>query len=379
MHNLLTLTVFVLLAAALNEATAVDRIPIDAKINGHPVHLAFDTGASGSFLSRSTATRLGLKITKDDDKEPLRAGSVRVDITEECNVTIGTLSEKGIFGVIDVPAYLQADIDGFIGWNSTSNSVVRLDLGENIFEFSDDLPGDVKHWTKWKLVPDSEVLLFESTNATEKARIGIDTGAPGGVSLNPKRWEKWRGARAKQAATIDATWIPADGPVIYEVLRARKFTIGGLTLDDMPVSVASPSIDAMFDHADAVLGLFALKQFKLVIDRRNGVMYTSPIVHPSARYDYNRLGAVFVPKDFEKDNDRIAHVVEGSPAYRAGIRNGDTLLKIGKLDATKWRTNPVIQKTRFWSQPAGTKLFLTLKRNDKQFTTTVTLEEIPAE
>jgi hypothetical protein len=380
-RNLNSMTVLMVLAVAvLCKARAVDRIPIDAKINGHPVHLAFDTGASGSILFRSTATRLGLKISKDDDKEPLPPGRLRLDVTEECNVTIGTLSEKGMFGVMDVPAYLRADIDGFIGWNSMSNCVVHLDFEGKIFEFSDDLPAEVKHWTKWKLVPISEVLLFESTKATEKARIGIDTGLQDGVRLSTKRWETWRGERAKQAATISADWSAADGVLVQEVLRARKYTLGGLALEEVPVTVMSASMDAGFDHADAVLGLFALKQLKVVIDVRNGVMYTSPIAHPFADYEYNRLGALFIPNNPDTDNDLVAHVIEGSPAYRAGIRTGDILLKIGKIDETKWRTESSdLRPSRFWSMPAGTKLKLTLKRNDQHYETTVTLEEVPAE
>jgi hypothetical protein len=61
------------------------------------------------------------------------------------------------------------------------------------------------------------------------------------------------------------------------------------------------------------------------------------------------------------------------------IRDGDVLLKIGVLNVTRWRTDPLILPlSRFWSQPAGTKHRLTLKRGDETYETTVTLEDLPA-
>jgi C-terminal processing protease CtpA/Prc len=75
----------------------------------------------------------------------------------------------------------------------------------------------------------------------------------------------------------------------------------------------------------------------------------------------------------------VAHVVKDSPAYRGGVRDGDILLKVGLRNVTLWRIDPsILPLSRFWNQPAGTKVKLTLKRNDQQYETTVTLEELPA-
>ena len=88
------------------------------------------------------------------------------------------------------------------------------------------------------------------------------------------------------------------------------------------------------------------------------------------------MGAVFVPQGDESDL-LTAQVLPQSPAYQAGIRNGDVLLKIDDLDVTKWRTDPnVLPLSRFWKRPPGTKLKLSLSRNDKPFKTTVELKDI---
>jgi C-terminal processing protease CtpA/Prc len=73
----------------------------------------------------------------------------------------------------------------------------------------------------------------------------------------------------------------------------------------------------------------------------------------------------------------VAHVIQGSPAYEAGVRDGDVLLRIGDLDVTKWRTDPrVLPLSRFWSGPAGTILHLGLKRNGQGLDVEVALQNI---
>jgi predicted aspartyl protease len=369
-----------LLDPSLDVAHAEDEILLAARINNQPVQFTFDTGAERSVLFRGAAKRLGLRITKVEHRFPLPAGEVAMDVAEECTLTFRTSSGKAQFAVLDDPPYGLADSDGIIAWSSFGNCVIQVNVEQHVCDFLRDLPADLKSWSKWKLVPKSRLLVFECSHGKQSAKIGIDTGSGSGVILNPQRWREWRAKRERQPATIDAYWTPAVGLVVNEVMRAKRIMIGDLTLTDVPVTVdTTPSQGVLFRHSDAVLGVSVLRRLEFIIDGRKGALYTRPITSSSGQYDYNRLGAVFVPKDPDKGDDLVAHVVEGSPAYRAGIRNGDILLQIGAIDATNRRTNPhILPLNRFWSQTAGTKHELTLKRNDQQFETTVTLEELPA-
>jgi S1-C subfamily serine protease len=116
--------------------------------------------------------------------------------------------------------------------------------------------------------------------------------------------------------------------------------------------------------------LAALKRLDIIIDGQNGFAFIRPKTTAALPYQHNLLGADFVPKNSESDD----LVADGSPAYKAGIRDGDILLKVCKLDFTKWRANknPLPDHV---GQP-GTKLRLTLKRGDKIFKTTATLRNI---
>jgi hypothetical protein len=348
-------------------AGAYDRIGIDARINNRPVHLAFDTGANHSVLIPHTVRRLGLKTNE-------------MGFTEECTLAVGKTSQRTMFGVLDSPAYIPWDIDGLFSWTAVSNHVFQLDVERGVCCLSDELPVDLAGWARWRLVTNSPVVMFECSNDVEVVRIGIDTGSPDGVMLSPERWRKWRAAHAGKPSTLANRWGAGEDLCVSEVLRARRIELGGLMLDDVPVSAATASFHRVFRDSDAILGLYTFRQLKLVIDGRSGTLYVSRIEYPSGHYDYNRAGAEFVPKDPDTSDDIVAHVVGGGPAYRAGIRDGDILLRIGGVDATKWRT--IWAKMRHTGPgqlegEPGTKMKCVLKRNGRRYETTVTLEELP--
>ena len=126
----------------------------------------------------------------------------------------------------------------------------------------------------------------------------------------------------------------------------------------------------------ATLGLTALKRLEVILDCKRGIAYLQPRRGPPLPYQHNRIGAVFTPASLE-GGDLIGRVAEGSPAARAGIRNGDVLLKIDELDVTKWHSDPaVLPLSRFWERPAGTKLLVTLRRGEETLKNEVILENI---
>jgi C-terminal processing protease CtpA/Prc len=114
----------------------------------------------------------------------------------------------------------------------------------------------------------------------------------------------------------------------------------------------------------------------LIVDGPHNIAYLRPKKGPAPKYDHNRSGVVFVPRDAQSD-DLVAHVVKDSPAYIAGIRDDDVLLKTDEHDAQDWRSNPDPKiNLPMMDQPPGTKIKVTLKRGDNTFSTTVVLKDI---
>jgi len=210
-----------------------------------------------------------------------------------------------------------------------------------------------------------------------KRSVLVDTGISHGVRLAPEKWRKWKAAHPNQPVTLAAFYSPGAGLVVREEAWAKELSFGPLVLTDVPVMEAiSTEIAHGSPNYEATIGLTALKRFDFLVDGKHDVAYMRPNKTLPSSYQHNRIGAVFVPDDLLSD-DLVARVVSSSPAYEAGIRNGDLLLRIADLDATKWRTDPAVMPlSRFAKQPAGSMLAMTLRRGDKEYTTTILLRNV---
>lgn len=370
--------VFFLVLSAGPGAGATERIIVPVHINGQPVRLALDTGASDNILFRRAADRLGLKVIDDLPVDIATPAGVKAGLSEICRVTIGGRISRADFVVIDLPDYLEPGLDGLAGWPALRQSVLYIRQDRKEITTLKSVPDFVRDWPHWKLHTGSRLLGFEVERAEgEIGVIYIDTGMDEGVHLEPGRWRKWRESTAGGPYTLTAGFFPATGESeAQKIYYAREVhLVDGLIVRDVTVSV-TPEIFGNIPDCVAVLGLFALTRLVAVIDGEEEVIYIRPEENPVSRYQYNRLGAVFYPPDLESPH-LIARVVPGGPAYESGIRDGDILTGIEDLDATKWRTDPrVLPLHQFWSRPSGTALPLTVRRGDDNFSATVELKEI---
>ena len=174
------------------------------------------------------------------------------------------------------------------------------------------------------------------------------------------------------------------GLIVREQTWADELSLGNLKLTDVVIEEADPcSLDETRTEHAATFGMAALKRLNFIVDGKRGVAYLRLKRTPASRppFEQNRLALVFVPRNVQGD-DLIAYVVDGSAAYVAG---GDVLVKLDQRDVAtrsadpgeKWQVdsgNLFILPSR--SNPTGTKLELTLKRDDDLLKATIDLEEI---
>ncbi|MBN2130752.1 MAG: aspartyl protease family protein [Sedimentisphaerales bacterium] len=376
-HILVPILVIAYLAAP---ALSGSRLPVPIRINGKPAQLDIDTGAERTCLFDAGARRLGLQVTPPDPNILVEPGRVVAGRTEECTLEIEGSSARIRLSVVTLPSYLKPGTDGVMGWDFLGDKIIEMDGPGRKLRVRDRRTFDVSQWQCWTIRPNARVLIVQiPAGPGEPHEVLIDTGAPGGVDLNPQRWQKWIDAHPEQAATLDAAYTPGIGLLVTEERWAPELALGGVVFREVPVSNRN-AVGKLFvgDDYTGTLGLFALLRLSIVVDGKSGKVHVKS--HPPPEepnpYEYNRLGAVFVPANLQS-NDLVAHVVTGSPAHEAGVRDGDFLLRIDDLDVAKWRTDPrVLPLSRFWSRPAGTTLQLGLKRNGQDLDVKVTLQNI---
>lgn len=361
----------------LLSAKGQERLRIDAQINGKPVKLFFETGASHSVLFRNSAQQLGLQYTMPDANIPPASGRVSTGVTEECQLTVGKVTIPFHFAVFENPAYVRASFDGALAWEDIRNNILEIDALHGLVNVVAPVTGEASEWHTFSVSRKSSCLELEMVRVATTNIIVVDTGDFQGIGLPPERWAAWKRDHPGQPVTLNAGFMPGAGLRISEESWAKEIILGPLRITDVPVTEAArPQMEVAGSAFEGVLGLAALKRLNLIVDGKRNLAYLQTRNDPPSAYPHNRLGAVFVPKDASSD-DLVAHVIADSPAFQAGIRSGDILLKIDAVDATQWRQNPtVLPLSRFWERPAGTVLHLMLRRGQDTVETSAKLENI---
>lgn len=346
---------------------------VSGTINGKPATFTLDTGAEfGIVLFKPAAERLGLTFPEVPTSRGQPNGKTLIRMTEPYDVSAFDITGKIPFAIVNTP--VPADTDGCIGWPLFKNNVLQIDANGGVLRTLEEVPREARTWTSLRLRSNSGVLCLETTDTQGKGAILIDTGdTRNGVSLSPERWHEWTNSHPDRPKTLTESYSPGSGHLIGEESWAERLSLGAFTITRVPVTEAGRSQIAL--GCDAALGITALQRLELVVDGNEGVAYVRVRSGPSRPYYYNRAGAVFSPRDLmgSAANHLIAHVLPGSPAYEANIRDGDVVLKVGQQWYTNWTIGPT---TLCSTRPAGTRVDLTLKRGDKTFSTTVVLRDI---
>ena len=121
--------------------------------------------------------------------------------------------------------------------------------------------------------------------------------------------------------------------------------------------------------------LAGLARLELFLDPQNKVAYCRPSPSPAPPFPHNRMGVVFVSKK-ETAEQLVAAVAPGGPAARAGLCDGDVLLKVDHNEISRWRTDPVERDAISGRIPAGTKRLYSVRRNDALVQVTVIAKDI---
>jgi len=356
-----------------------ERIFVDAKLNDEPIRFVFDTGADQSIIWERTARKRGIEIHRRQSPRP---GIRNNDRTEQCDLTTLRGDKVAIdwFYVLKVPDYAFLDFHGVLSWGNFRQNVFRLAPdGIKIVRASHDpFEGKKEQFDKWQLDPGSRLLVINTAKASDTPqRLLFDTGMPFCVTLSSQRWRAWIKEHGDEPHTLTAMYFPAVGTTVKKVYRAKDLKIGRFSIPDATV-MEDPdgTFEEHIKHYQGRLGIYALLRFVSIIDGKDGFVYTRGMTDKGVGCEYNRLGAVFTAANPTSD-DLVATVVAAGPAHKRGVRNGDRLRRVDDLDVTKWRSDPkVLPLSRFWKQPAGTKIQLTLERDGKMFDSTVVLEDI---
>lgn len=305
----------------------------------HELLALFDTGGSNLFIDPDSLERASGRRIEAGRRVSLRGVGVA-----DTEVGFGTFRPE-VRELDHLGRALGRPFDVFLPFHAFDELLLTLDYPRGEIRVAHgELPE-----------PDG-VEVFSSAGRDRRpwlrVRVGkrprellIDSGSTGSIALKPRR----HGLRWRQRP------LPlhlAHGMDDLE-LRRRGRLAGSVEVG--PLTFVEPLASVTTDTE--LLGYDVLRHFVLTFDQRNRRLRLAPAVEGPVRLEAERgTGAVFRarPGGYE-----VAHVVEGTPAARAGVKRGDL---VTHLDGT-----PVLERgCRDGDAEAGEVQRYTLRRGGER-------------
>jgi tetratricopeptide (TPR) repeat protein len=362
-------------AVKLDSSGPDERLRIEARVNGHAVGVALDTGLDcGYLLFRSDLPQLGLGVPEAAGTN-FAPGKYPFILAQSCTWTLlGTTLPKLHPLVLTVPLRFlkeEAGLAGLVGWPAVRKNVWVLNLAAGRIGVTKSVPAEALHWDSFQIKTDLRILsLVQEVKPQGRPlpRLLIDTGNADGILLPADLWRAWRAANPGRPTTISADWMVGQGERAEEQVWAETFTLGNIVLHDVPVQEEDEAYTNMSPGEPVIaIGLAALQRLDVVLDGLHHVAYFRPSAAPAPAFQHNRLGAAFLSADAHDSPQVATRAVPGSPGAAAGILPGDILVEVNGKPATR---------ESYWKKPAGTKYSLILKRGEFLVPVDVVLQDL---
>jgi hypothetical protein len=353
-----------------------DAIFVPTLVNGEPVWMILDTGATMSVLSTPVAEGLGL-VPAGTGAGVGTGGLGEVGILEVGSLSLGGLTFEG-------PALASVDLSGFgrhfgrewggiLGYELFARAVVEIDYAASALTIYD---------------PETYAPPEVEPGVTEVLPLRLDEGIPAVEA----EVDGVRGFFALDLGNLNYTtvyrpaveehgleerypdWRPQlvsgfGGADVHRLVKTGELRLGSLVVPG-PLAVLSGETSGALARSRETgnIGQDVLRRFRRVtLDYPHGrvVLEVGPDglgrgVPP------NRLG-------FTAAGGTVVVVWEGSPAERAGLLEGDVVLA---LDGTPFETLCALDLIRWSAADPGTPRTLTVLRDGEELEIHMTTEDL---
>lgn len=294
--------------------------------DGKTGYFAIDTGSSVTVLNSTDFSNLRPLDAQADVDTSGGNRTVKVFYPPDLQVGPFAIADCGPVVCADLSgarAALGRPVIGFLGVSALKGSVLQIDFDNRQVRIL--RPDHLFHqdWgTASMMQPDEGyVPSIHAGIAGAEQDLQIDTGSEACISLPSEAFVRLAGV-AKQA-TIAVPGMTGNGEVALRHMRIATADVNGATYRDLIYS------ETQMPHGS--LGLDFVERHLVTLDFPNNRFYLKPGREMNHRSEENMSGCHIL----RSDDQLITGVVDiGSPAYQAGIREGDILIEInGKTAA----------------------------------------------
>jgi predicted aspartyl protease len=366
-------------------------IVVPVKLNdSDTLNFILDTGVSTIILTDpSIAAKQKMKsvrnvsITGAGEGESLSASvvlsnTIRMNGMVAYNQNIVVLEEDKLA----LSEYVGIPIHGIFGYDVFNNFVVTIDFA--LREITLELPTKYKYrknaGEKYPIVIEhakpylTDIAIVDGGH-TVPLKLLIDTGAGHAISLNQTANDK---IRLPDKVVRVQLGRGLSGIINGSLGRVQKLKLGKLELDNIVASF--PDSSSYANKLPTALGRQGgigcelLRRFKITFNYTDGFIVLKPVKRRLREpFEHNMSGMELIAKGKDYKEFIVEKVVDNSPAFEAGLQEGDQLVIIGNKHTSDLTISEVY---KMFQKGEGKEITVLAKRADRVFFTNFFLRRI---
>lgn len=299
-----------------------NRALIDGFINGHPVGVLIDTGASRTVMTRSAAERLGLDRVDARISFYGVGGRTRAELAEIDEFRLGGAVQKK-WPVLVIGEQPMGNVAVILGEDFFENLDLELDFGNKVVRLFQPQDCDKAGLAYW--APDTPPLKIASVR-----RLAVDVEVNGVpllalIDTGSSRSTLDLGVARRAGITPESPGATSGGcivgigsrPVDAFIAPMERFTIGAERISDARIAMGDMSghvmreeigshISKPFDTPEMILGVDFLLAHRVFISHSQRAVY----------FTHNGRSPVFDNKPAPTCSERASDARSGRPGAR---------------------------------------------------------------
>ncbi|MBE0663151.1 MAG: aspartyl protease family protein [Bacteroidales bacterium] len=361
---------------------------IPVMLNGQlPLNFILDTGVRTTILTDRTISDI-VNISYDRSVTIAGAGHIR-----ELNAYLATnvsLSMPGINGqgqslivleedYLELRTHLGMNVHGIIGYEFFNHFVVMIDYQSNLITVYDpDVFKPRRNFTAIPITieqgrPYIEASMTQFEGSVFNPKLLIDSGASHGLLLEKDSDEDILLPEDNLATIIG--W-GLGGELKGSLGRIKNLSINKFEFEDVLASFtedySSPDVN-LLTNRNGSIGGDLLSRFTIVIDYNGRMIYLRKSRAYSYPFEFNLGGIDIIADGVDFNTFRIINVIEGSPAFHAGLKNDDIIVAINGKNAISISLTDINNILR--SKP-GSRVVVVLNRDNEIIRTSFRLKRM---
>jgi hypothetical protein len=279
---------------------------------------------------------------------------------------------------------LGTQIHGLIGYDVFDSFTVEIDYTSKKLTLYD--PKYYKAKKKSKRLKKADIIdldiirrkpyihatVYNDRNEESEVKLLVDSGASHAVSLFKSSDDQ---LEIPDNSLFTFIGIGLSGEIYGHIGRVNKFAIGDYNFKNPIVTYPDEASVQLSDYENertGSMGADILKRFTVVFDFHEKQMLLKPNSNYKSDFKYNMSGIDVTTPVPDFPIFEISKIRKGSPAWIAGLEEGDQIMTINGIETSEYSLSNIVQMLQ---SKSGKKLHIGFRRAEQNFSAKLTLDD----